>query len=221
MKKLKFIFFDLDGTLVDSLGDLTFCINEMLKTLELPPSTSEQVCCWIGNGAASLINQALIEAVGKKAADSMQKKAVSIFMNICRENLCVRTKPYPCVKETLQYLQSKNYKLGCVTNKPEALTLSLLATLKMLDFFDIIVGGDTTSQKKPHPLPLLFALEKLGFNPSEGVMVGDSRNDIQAAQNAKIKSIAVTYGYNYGEDIRKSNPDWVIERFGDLRNIIK
>lgn len=221
MGKVKFIFFDLDGTLVDSLEDLTFCINEMLKTLELSPSTSEQVCCWIGNGAASLINQALIEAVGKKAADSMQKKAVSIFMNVCQENLCVRTKLYPCVKETLQYLQSKKYKLGCITNKPEYLTLALLSTMKMTNFFDIIVGGDTTPKKKPNPLPLIFALEKLGFNASEGIMVGDSRNDIQAAQNAKMKSIAVTYGYNYGEDIRKCNPDWVIEKFGDLRNIIE
>jgi len=217
---IKFIFFDLDGTLVDSLADLTFCVDAMLKSFGLSPSSEEKVCRWIGNGAESLINQALTEAVGKDSADKMHKKAVAAFMNICKDNLCVRTKLYPQVRETLTDLKAKNYKLGCITNKPESLTRSLLDLMEMNHFFDVIVGGDTTPKKKPDPLPLLFAVEKLGFAPSEGIMVGDSLNDIQAARNADMKSIAVPYGYNYGEDIRESDPDLVIEEFGELRNFL-
>ncbi len=221
MKSIKFILFDLDGTLVDSLADLTFCVDAMLKFFDLSPSSEEKVCYWIGHGAESLINQALTEAVGKNSADTMHKQAVSVFMDVCKDNLCVRTKLYPQVREALTDFKSKNYKLGCVTNKPESLTRSLLDLMEMNYFFDVVVGGDTMPKKKPDPLPLLFAIEKLGFDPEEGIMVGDSLNDIQAAKNAKIKSVAVTYGYNYGKDIRESNPDWVIEGFGELMEILK
>ncbi len=221
ISNIKYILFDLDGTLVDSLPDLTFCINEMLKSLGFLSCSEDKVYMWIGCGAEVLVEQALSHALGKRPTKDVQEKAFSVYMAICKNNLCVRTQFYPQVKEVLALLKSKKYKLGCVTNKPEGLTQSLLVSMGVDEMFDVIIGGDTTPKKKPDPYPLLYAVKKLGYTAKEGVMVGDSITDVHAARNANIKVIAVSYGYNHGIDIRKENPDKVIDSFGALVKIFE
>jgi len=123
---------------------------------------------------------------------------------------------YPQVKETLAALAAQDLPLGLVTNKPTPFIAPLLAALGIDSYFSLVIGGDDVVVKKPHPAPVYLMLGKLGLRASEMVFVGDSRNDIQAAQAAGCPSAALTYGYNYGEAIALSHPDRVLERFADL-----
>ena len=123
--------------------------------------------------------------------------------------------------EGLDFLQHcEGLKIGCVTNKAEQFTLPLLTDLGIVDRFEIIISGDTLPEKKPHPMPLLHAAEKLGVKPQDAVMIGDSKSDVKAARAAGFKIICMTYGYNHGEDIRNYSPDAVIDSMTELNNLI-
>jgi len=99
--------------------------------------------------------------------------------------------------------------------------LPLLEKLGLRPFFRLVVSGDTTPHKKPHPAPLLHAAEHFGISPEQGLMVGDSRHDVEAARNAGFQVVAVTYGYNHGEDIRTAHPDAVIDRLDQLPPLLQ
>lgn len=123
---------------------------------------------------------------------------------------------YPGVKETLATLAAHNLPMALVTNKPTPFVAPLLQSLGIVDHFSLIIGGDDVVAKKPHPAPLFLVLGKFGLLPGELVFVGDSRNDIQAAQAAGCPCIGLTYGYNYGEPIATSQPDATLDHFHDL-----
>ena len=123
---------------------------------------------------------------------------------------------FPQVQETLARLAAHGYPMALVTNKPTPFVAPLLASLGIGDYFSLVIGGDDVTEKKPHPAPLYLVLGKLGLRAHELLFVGDSRNDIQAAQGAGCPSVGFTYGYNYGESIALSHPDRVLERFADL-----
>lgn len=120
------------------------------------------------------------------------------------------------MQETLARLAAHGYPMALVTNKPTPFVAPLLAALGIGDYFSLVIGGDDVTEKKPHPAPLYLVLGKLGLRAHELLFVGDSRNDIQAAQGAGCPSVGFTYGYNYGESIALSHPDRVLERFADL-----
>jgi len=144
------------------------------------------------------------------------KKALNIFMEHYKNNLCIKTQMYPGVKETLDKLKAK--KLAIITNKPFKFVTPILKEFKIDGYFDLILGGDSLDEKKPSKKPLLFACEKLNVSPSDTIMVGDSKNDILAAKRAGIKSIAITHGYSQGEDIKGLDADFVVD---DIREILK
>jgi len=212
---MKLLIFDLDGTLIDSAPDLTNAINLTLKEYNKNPIRVETIRNYLGNGAEMLVTRVL--SGGKENYD---KKKVREFLDRFKyhynQNVCVETKLYDGVKETLEKLP---YKKAIVTNKPHEFIDEILEKLEIKHFFDYYIGGDVT-EKKPSPKPLLHVCEKLGFTNENSIMIGDSKNDIIAAKNAKIKSIALTYGYNYGEDISIYNPDIVIDDFRKLVEVI-
>ncbi|MDU1457964.1 MAG: phosphoglycolate phosphatase, partial [Klebsiella sp.] len=123
---------------------------------------------------------------------------------------------FPHVADTLGALQAKGLPLGLVTNKPTPFVAPLLEALDIAKYFSVVIGGDDVQNKKPHPEPLLMVAEKLGLAPAELLFVGDSRNDIQAAKAAGCRSIGLTYGYNYGEPISQSEPDYIFDQFNEL-----
>ncbi|HFC91494.1 MAG TPA: HAD family hydrolase, partial [Leucothrix mucor] len=123
--------------------------------------------------------------------------------------------------EGLAYLKSLDLKVGCVTNKDERFTLPILTDLGIVDAFEIIISGDTLAKKKPDPLPLLHAAEKLGVDPKQSLMLGDSSSDVKAARAAGFNIICMSYGYNHGEDINNYDPDIVIDSMTELQNLIK
>jgi len=221
LEKPKMVLIDVDGTLVDSVPDLAWCVDEMMRQLELPERGESSVRHWVGNGVPRLVERALTNDLDGMPDKALYDKAYPIYLDLYAENTSKRSGLYDGVKEGLDYLQSAGYRLGCVTNKASQFTLPLLKTLGLYDLFEIVISGDTLPKKKPDPLPLLHAAEKLGVTPAESLMLGDSMSDVKAARAAGFRIVCMTYGYNHGEDIRDSNPDAVIDSMAELEGLFE
>lgn len=217
----KMVLIDLDGTLVDSVPDLAWCVDAMMRELGLPERGEAAVRQWVGNGVERLVQRALINALDGDPDPADYERALPVFMRLYRENTSGRSRLYPGVREGLDVLKRAGMRVGCVTNKAEQFTLPLLRAKGILDDFELVVSGDTLPLKKPDPAPLLFAAEQLGVTPAESLMVGDSRSDVKAARAAGFSIVCVTYGYNHGEDIRNYGPDAVIERLDQLQGLLE
>jgi len=214
----KVILFDLDGTLIDSAPDLAVAVNHMLHTINRATFSEDIIRFWVGNGAQVLVKRALSgqSEIDEKLDPVLFEKALDIFLTFYAQNLAVTTATYPNVPTTLHMLKEVGYRLAIVTNKPFDFIEPILKGLSLEGVFELYLGGDSLAQKKPDPLPLLHVCEKLGVTVEQCVMVGDSRNDIFAANAANMQSIGLTYGYNYGEDIGVYNPDVVFDDFADI-----
>lgn len=218
----KMVLIDVDGTLVDSVPDLAYCVDEMMKQLDMPVRGEAAVRQWVGNGVQRLVERALTNDINGNPETLLLEHAMPIFMGLYAENTSKRGGLYDGVPEGLDFLQNcKNLKIGCVTNKAAQFTHPLLKDMGIFDRFEIIISGDTLPEKKPHPLPLLHAAETLGVKPAEALMLGDSKSDVQAARAAGFQVICMTYGYNHGEDIRNYHPDAVIDSMAELKNLIE
>jgi len=221
LEKPKMVLIDVDGTVVDSVPDLAWCVDEMMRQLELPERGESSVRHWVGNGVPRLVERALTNDLDGTPDKALFDKAYPIFLDLYADNTSKRSMLYDGVKEGLEYLQSAGYRLGWVTNKASQFTAPLLKTLGLYDLFEIVISGDTLPKKKPDPLPLLHAAEKLGVTPAESLMLGDSMSDVKAARAAGFRIVCMTYGYNHGEDIRDSNPDAVIDSMAKLEGLFE
>ena len=221
MQDINTFLFDLDGTLVDSVPDLAKALNLMLSDYNLPTYEESKIRHWVGNGARVLVERGL--SGNTKINHAFSQEEVDIALDkflICYRTLETKsTVLYDGVAATLKTLKAHGFTLALVTNKPSEFIEPILTSFSLLPLFSITIGGDTLLEKKPSPLPLMHACEKLGVLPSECVMVGDSKNDILAAKAANIKSIGLTYGYNYGESIATYQPDWVFDSFSDILSL--
>lgn len=221
---LRAVAFDLDGTLVDSAPGLTEAVDNALYALELPRAGEERVVTWIGNGADVLAERALNWALKEKAEgkevappdDEMRRMMRKLFDRYYADAAGQGSFLFPEVAQTLAALKQHGLALALVTNKPTPFVRPMLENLGLAGYFEPIIGGDDVEHKKPHPQPILRVMERLGITPDALLFVGDSRNDIQAAQAAGCPSVGLTYGYNYGEAIALSNPDRVLESFHEL-----
>ena len=219
-KDKELIIFDFDGTLIDSIPDLTLTVNSMLSHYNIQPLTIEETTPFIGNGAKLLVERALQHTMPPEyITKELFDEAFPIFFAAYRENLCVDTYLYTGVMETLEYLNSKGYKMVICTNKPFEFIEPILDELSIKQFFQSWVGGDSLPKQKPDPSPLLHLAKEMNITIEKSIMVGDSKNDILAAQNANMKNIGVSYGYNYNEHISDYNPDKVIDSFAELQNL--
>ena len=218
----KVIIFDLDGTLIDSSPDLALAINHMLSSTKKETFSLDEIHHWVGNGAQTLVKRALSGSA--QIASNIDEKefedALDIFLKFYAKNLAVQTITYPNVLSTLAKLKTHGYKLVIVTNKPFDFVAPILKALKLEEYFEFHLGGDSLKEKKPNPAPLLYVCEKLNVTVDECVMIGDSKNDILAAQACGMKSIGVTYGYNYGEHISTHNPDVYTSDFSEIAKIL-
>jgi len=215
----KLLIFDLDGTLIDSVPDLALAVNEMLTLLKRETFSEDTIRYWVGNGAQILVTRALLgkrEIDGEAVNETLFKEAHSIFLKAYANHLCKATKPYPHVIETLKALKAKGYRLSIITNKPVQFVKPILEGFGFDTLFEDFLGGDSLEKKKPDSLPLLHMSKILGFEIDESLMVGDSKNDILAANACGMDSVGVTYGYNYGENIGIYEPSILINNFGEL-----
>ncbi|MDY6942820.1 MAG: phosphoglycolate phosphatase [Pseudomonadota bacterium] len=216
------VLFDLDGTLVDSAPDLTVAVNAARQSVGMVAVGVEDVRRWLGNGAQRLVHRALTnDAAEMNAPAERFDVAWPVFLETYQRHVCEASSVYPGGREALESLVSRGYRLGCVTNKPERFTRDLLEKLKLDRFFEVTVAGDTLPVKKPDPAPLLHALGRLGAEPVQAMMVGDSVTDVKAARAAGSVVICVSYGYNHGLDIRAAGPDAVIDSLAQLGELLR
>lgn len=217
LNDIQAIAFDLDGTLVDSLPGLALAIQKMLADLSLPSVTNEQVKIWIGNGVDVMIQRTFNQV---KAPESLFKQAKELFNQHYDNVIDEGTKLFPNVLSTLDVLHRNNYPMALVTNKPAQFLPVLLKTLKLDGYFSLVLGGGDVIKLKPHPTPLYQVMATFGLYHDQLLFVGDSKNDISAAKNALCPTIGLTYGYNYGESITTSNPDFVFDRFEQILTLL-
>ena len=217
--RIKLVLFDLDGTLVDSVGDLAWCGNEMRRSLEMPLYDPEMARCWVGNGLERFVKRVLTSDMEAEPEESLFNAGLEIFKRLYAEHASDHSRLYPGAIETLKYLAGLDLHLACVTNKPEPFTSGLIAAMGLSDYFGLVVAGDTTARKKPDPMPLHYAADHFAVDYDECLMVGDSSNDVQAARAAGFNVVCVPYGYNHGNDIRDSNPDLVVENLIELNEM--
>jgi len=212
------IIFDLDGTLIDSVPDLAQALNLMLTDLNRPKFPEATIRPWVGNGALVLVKRALSANINmdKTLDEALIAKALEIFLQHYQAHLADNTRPYLHVKSTLKKLKIEGYHLSIITNKPTPFVAPILKRLGLEELIEQYLGGESLLEKKPNPLPLLHLCRELNITIEDAVMVGDSKNDLLAASRAGMESIAVTYGYNQGENLEDYNPTAMIDTFADI-----
>ena len=214
----KLLIFDFDGTLIDSVPDLADATNIMLSQLDMPTYPLQTIEKWVGNGARKLVERALSGSV--EVDDNLVladvEAAEQLFFDAYGAHDTSKTVAYPDVDSGLKQLKEAGFTLALVTNKPIRFVPHILAGMGWSSLFEVVLGGDSLPQKKPDAAPLLHVCETLNFVPSEALMIGDSINDILAGKNAGIETVGLSYGYNYGKDIRDSQPNQVFDSFAEL-----
>lgn len=215
------ILIDLDGTLVDSVPDLAFCVDAMMERLSRPPHGEAKVRNWVGNGVERLVRRALLGQLEGEPDEADFQRAYPVFLELYRDNTSKRSQLFPGVRDGLDWLQAAGYRLGCVTNKAAQFTEPLLRDLGVRDFFEIVISGDTLPRSKPDPLPLLHAAAHFGAVPAAALMIGDSISDVKAARAAGFTIFCMSYGYNHGQDIRDYHPDAVLDSLTEVQGLLE
>jgi phosphoglycolate phosphatase len=211
----RLVMFDLDGTLVDSAGGIAIALNRALGDLALPAVREEQVRLWVGRGASRLVH-CVLEQQQSGDVERLHELLLARFMARYQEDVASASTLYPGVTEMLAACRQADIRLACVTNKPYAPARALLEAMDILEPFDLLLGGDSLAHKKPHPGALLHCLRHFEVAAEQALMVGDSRNDVEAAQAAGIRVAALSWGYNHGEPIEATRPDWLLESLAEL-----
>jgi phosphoglycolate phosphatase len=204
---------DLDGTLVDTIGDFVVVLDRVLDELGLPRVGRAFVERTVGKGSEHLIRRTLAE-VG--ADDALYDRAWRRYQRHYRAVNGEHATVYPGAVEGLAALTARGWKLACLTNKPEAFARELLRKKGLDGFFRVVFGGDAFERRKPDPLPLRKTCEALGTVPARTLMIGDSSNDARAARAAGCPVVLVSYGYNHGEPVAAVDADGVIDRLDQL-----
>jgi phosphoglycolate phosphatase len=208
---IKLLMFDLDGTLVDTCRDITNALNYVLNSYGLNGLTVEDTKKLVGEGLTKLVEEVLGGGKERLLDDAMGK-----FLAYYSGHIADYSSEFPRVTETLERLAG--YRKAVISNKRESLSVRLLELLGLLKYFDLVVGSDTTSEKKPSSIPLIYVLRRLEVSAGDAVMIGDSNYDIEAARKAGVKTIAVTYGYRGRQYL--ADADFMIDSFGDLPAIL-
>lgn len=212
MTEQKLIIFDLDGTLVDSLDDLTASVNHMLVACGRSSVSRESVRGMVGQGATNLVSRAM------PGADAgLLQRGLEIFLAHNEQHLADRTVPFEGVIPTLTTLARAGHVMVVVTNKNESLSRSLLTMLNLDHFFHDVYGADSLPARKPSPEPLLHVMSAHDFPAELTLMVGDSSNDIDAGTGAGVITVGCTWGY--GDEAELSGALWRIDTFVDLLSL--
>lgn len=219
LSDIQLLAFDLDGTLIDSVPDLADAIDQMLVTLDRPKAGQEKVRSWVGQGAVVLVKRALaggleIDQIDETSELFMQAHAA--FMHAYDANKGAKTRCYDGIFALLDAAKTQKIPMVLITNKPYRFVPEILEQLNLDRYFDLVLGGDSLSEKKPSPMPLLHAAEQLKADPAHSIMIGDSITDISAGQKAGFKTVAVRYGYDHGLPVDQCGADLVVDSLAEL-----
>lgn len=214
------IVIDLDGTLLHTSPELAEAANRMLRDMGRSPVSQDLLMSYIGNGIHWLVKRALTGDMHAEPETALFDQALPVFEQHYTE-LLLDSKPFPNVIAGLDALKAAGYRLGCITNKVERYTNPLLKGIGMAHYFDIVLAGDTLTEKKPSPLPLLHSAKFFGVPVEQLLLVGDSLSDVMAARAAGCPVFCVPYGYNHGEPVETLNVDAVIPDLAGVLSLIR
>jgi phosphoglycolate phosphatase len=207
---LKVLLFDLDGTLVDTCADITEALNYAIAPYGSRTFSQMETRGMIGEGLHRLIEKAL----GRD--NPLQEEAVKRFLRYYEKHPVDNSVAYPGVSETLAGLTG--LRTAIVSNKRTYLCSVVLESLRLRQYFDLILGSDSLPEKKPSPAPVRHALALMQAKPGEAAIVGDSRYDMDAGKKAGVITIGAAYGYGNREDFREA--DFIIESFEGLKPVL-
>lgn len=215
----KAVLFDLDGTLLDTAGDMGAAANHVIASLGLPALSEAVLQCTTSDGSYALLKAGIhAELIEQHGLEQLRQQMLGFY----GANLCHHTRPYDGVPALLEWFNISGIPWGIVTNKPAALTLPLLAELPLFSRCRVTVSADTLAQKKPHPAPLLFAAEQLAVSPRHCVYIGDHKRDIEAGRAAGMTTVAAKWGYiSAGEEPEQWQADHQIESVFSLFEWLK
>jgi phosphoglycolate phosphatase len=209
--KYKAIFFDLDGTLVDTLDDLTEAMNQALAGLGQPIRSKDECRQMIGEGLSVFARMALPDHAGH-LQDALLRRMKAVYAEICLN----QTRPYPGIREVLSVCREIGIRPAVISNKGHILTVRITEHYFGTSTFDEILGQKDEMKCKPDPEPVLFLLKKMALEPQEVLYVGDSEVDILTAQNAGLDFIAVSWGFRSEEQLRQAGAEEIIQEPREL-----
>jgi phosphoglycolate phosphatase len=228
LSQIEAVIFDLDGTLVNTLGDFQVALHRTMGDLDLPPVSNALIEQTIGKGSEHLIRSLLAHQVNRPEVKGVGQICASFTVDALFDRAWQRyqhhylaingefANVYPGVLDALNDLAAKGMPMACLTNKPLAFAQALLQDKALMPFFGPVFGGDSFERKKPDPLPILKTCEALGSALARTLMVGDSSNDAQAAHAAGCPVVLVTYGYNHGQPVQDTPAAAWLDTLADL-----
>lgn len=212
--RLRGAIFDLDGTLADTLADLTDAVNVALAEQSLPPATSDQVRAFVGDGLLTLCRRAMAGGDPTRLADIDEARvtqAAATLTAYYRQHRLDKTRPYPGIYPLLEELTRRNVQLAVLTNKPHEHTEPLIAALFPGLPWVAVEGCRDDRLRKPDPQTVQPILARMRLSPRHAVMIGDSPTDVQTGHNAGLQSIAVTWGYRERQALIDAGPNYLVD----------
>lgn len=216
VREIDLVIFDLDGTLIDSSDDIAWAANRTLLHMGHKEMDLEAIKEGIGWGVKTLLERLMPDEGPERIEDGRKR-----FLEYYWEHLTVKTTLYPGVKETIAYFRGINKKMAIVTNKPVRFTERILEEFGLGESFSMVLGGDSLTNRKPHPEPVERVIETLGAARERTVIVGDSPVDCETGKRAGIMTIGVEYGFRGREELKEAGCDILIKQFHDLKRILK
>lgn len=209
------LIFDLDGTLVDTLGGIENAINCALRLHGLAPLGTQEVSDRIGRGGTALVEYGLQKA-GQEVTPARVVQLQDSYFEAYLSAPTYGTRVLPGVIPMLKRASAQGVELAVCTNKNSILAAAVLDGLSLTNYFRHLVYGDSLLHRKPHPGPIEWIVKQLGVPAETCVMVGDTEYDMCAARSSGVRSIFVNFGYSRPEYLT-SQPDWVIDHFDNLK----
>ncbi len=213
---IRAIAIDLDGTLLDTIGDLSGAANRTLRAMGLPEIPLERLKTFVGKGKAMHVRRSLAASLGRDASDAEMAQALVIYEREYFAHIDDTTRPYVGAVEGVAALRAKGYPLACVTNKARAFTLKLLERQALLSVFDCVVAGDDLPRSKPDPAMITYTAGWLRVRPPEMLVIGDSGNDAEAARAAGAPVLLMRYGYTEGVPLESIASDGIFNSIVDI-----
>jgi len=216
MKNYKLIIFDMDGTILDTLTDMTDSVNYVMKQVDLPEHTYEQVRGYVGNGARTLFAKALPEGTSVE----FQEKCVDLFRSYYKVHCKDKTAPYSGIMELLEKLHKAGYKLAVVSNKPNE-AVQILVDDYFDNIFDFALGESEGVSKKPAPDMVNVCLDHFGIDKEKAIYIGDSDVDYMTSINSGLDQILVTWGFKDREFLESFNAMYYVNKPKEIYDILE
>lgn len=220
LKGIRAAIIDLDGTMVHTTPDFQVAINRMRDELGLAPLSLETITDFVGKGSENLMRKVLAIDFDESEVERRFDLALQRYQHHYLQINGDHSQVYEGVLEGLRLMKQNGIRLACVTNKPIAFARPLLEKKALLEFFEVIYGGDSLAEKKPHPLPMLTVCGDFKLQPAQTVAIGDSSNDSQSARAAGCRVLTVPYGYNHGQPVHTIDTDGIVETLLVAANLI-